>query len=213
VEPQRPSEPRRDYAHAARLPEENKVDVRRLLELPAARLELEIGPGRGGFLIDRLVATDDVGIVGFEVKRKWTAIVNERLARRGLGSRGRVFAEDAALALPRLVPDGVLAAVFFNFPDPWWKKRHQKRLVLRPTLLDEVARLLATQGDLFVQTDVEERALLYEMQIGAHGAFAPRGDAPSSARLAENPYGARSHRERRAMDDGIPVYRMRFARR
>ena len=69
------------------------------------------------------------------------------------------------------------------------------------------------EGELFVQTDVDERAELYETQIAAHGAFVPAGDAPGSARVVENPYGARSHRERRAIDDAIPVYRLRFLRR
>jgi tRNA (guanine-N7-)-methyltransferase len=108
--------------------------------------------------------------------------------------------------------------VYFHFPDPWWKKRHQKRLVVGAGVLDEVARLLRPGGELFVQTDVEERADLYETQILGHAAFQADGEgdgAPHvrpSARLAENPYGARSHRERRAIDDAIPVYRLRFRR-
>ena len=72
----------------------HRIDVRSLLA-PAARFELEIGPGRGGFILDRLAARPDVAIVGLEIRRKWASIVDERLARRGLASRGRVFAEDA----------------------------------------------------------------------------------------------------------------------
>ena len=139
--------------------------------------------------------------------------MNERLARSGLGPRGRVFAEDARLALPRLEPDGSVDAIFFHFPDPWWKKRHRKRLVLGPSLLDEVARLLRAEGELFVQTDVEDRAALYETEIGAHAAFAAAGDTSGSARLSENPYQGRSHRERRAIDDAIPIYRLRYLKK
>ena len=119
----------------------------------------------------------------------------------------------AGLILPRLTPDSGLDAIFLLFPDPWWKKRHQKRLVLGSAMLDEAARLLRPGGELFVQTDVEERAERYEVQMEAHAQFVPAGDTPGSARLAENPYEARSHRERRAIDDDIPIYRMRFARR
>ncbi len=206
------SDPRLRYARAPRLPEEGRVDVGRLLETLCPRLEIEIGPGRGGFMMDRLANREDVGMVGLEVKRKWVTIVNERLDRAGLGARGQVFAEDARLALPRLQPDATVAAFFLHFPDPWWKKRHRKRLVLGPSLLDEVARLLRPLGELFVQTDVEERAALYEAEIDAHAAFASAGDAPGSARLTENPYQARSHRERRAIDDAIPIYRLRYSR-
>jgi tRNA (guanine-N7-)-methyltransferase len=174
--------------------------------------ELEIGPGRGGFLFERAAAAPEAGLVGLEVRRKWASIVDERLARAGLAPRVRVFAEDAKLALPRLVPDGIFARAFLHFPDPWWKKRHEKRLVVGDVLLAELARLVASGGELFVQTDVEERAELYERQILGSPAFVPAGDAPGSARLAENPYGARSPREHRAIADGLPVHRLRFRR-
>jgi tRNA (guanine-N7-)-methyltransferase len=206
-------DPRLRYARAPRLPADDRIDVRRLLEARTERLEIEVGPGRGGFMMDRLSARHDVSLVGLEVKRKWVTIVNERLARAGLGPRGRVYAEDARLALPRLDPDGAIDAFFFLFPDPWWKKRHQKRLVVEPTLLDQVARLLRPQGELFLETDVEERATLYETEIDAHVAFTTAGDRPGSARVAENPYQGRSHRERRAIDDQIPIFRLRYLRK
>ena len=205
------TEERRRYAAAPRLPGEAKVRLEELLPARVSRLEIEVGPGRGGFLFERLAAQPDVGIVAFEVSRKWTTLVNDRLARLGLGERGRVFADDVRLALPRIEPSGHVAAVYFHFPDPWWKKRHQKRLVVGSASLDEVARLLRPGGELFVQTDVEERADLYETQILGHAAFEAHGEV--GARLRENPYGARSHRERRAIDDAIPVYRLRFRRR
>jgi len=194
------------------LPDGELVDVRTLLSDAPARLELEIGPGRGGFIVDRLAACADVGMVGLEVRRKWATIVDERLAKRSLSARGRVFAEDARFALPRLGPDGILSAVFLHFPDPWWKKRHEKRLVVNGALLDEVARLLRSGGELFLQTDVEERARRYEDEIGAHRLFEPSGDLPGTARLSENPYRAQSHRERRATTDAIPIYRLRYTR-
>jgi tRNA (guanine-N7-)-methyltransferase len=210
VESEFPVDPRQRYALAPRLPERGPVDVRTVLGRSCPRIEIEAGPGRGGFLLGRLAAREDVGLIGFEIKRKWTVIVNERLARHGYAERGRVFAEDVRLAFPRLGPDGAVAAMFFHFPDPWWKKRHQKRLVIGTDVLEQAARLLGSGGELFIQTDVEERAIAYETQVTAHAAFAPRGDAPGSARLAENPYGARSHREVRALADAIPIYRLRF---
>ena len=205
-------EARQRYARAPRLPETGPIDVRTVLGGPFSRIEVEVGPGRGGFLLGRLTARDDVVLLGFEIKRKWAVIVNERLERSGLASRGRVFAEDIRHVLPRLGPDGSVDAMFVHFPDPWWKKRHQKRLVLGTDVLDQTARLLRQEGELFIQTDVEERAHLYETHVSGHPAFQARGDAPKTARVAENPYGARSHRERRAIEDRIPIFRLRFAR-
>jgi tRNA (guanine-N7-)-methyltransferase len=72
--------------------------------------------------------------------------------------------------------------------------------------------LLPPGGELFVQTDVEERAALYEEQIRSCPLLLPAGDEEGGASLRENPYGARSPREHRAIADGLPVHRMRFRR-
>ena len=77
-------------------------------------------------------------------------------------------------------------------------------------LLKQIVRLLEPGGALYVQTDVEERAALYREQVGAVSALAPFGDAPGDPTMIENPYGARSPREHRAIADGLPVYRMRW---
>ncbi len=201
------------YADAPRLPAEREVlDLREIVS--GAWFELEIGPGpKAGFLSERAVAAPDAALVGLEIRRKWAAVGDARLAKEGHAVRARVFCEDARLALPRLGPDASVARVFLHFPDPWWKKKHNKRLVMGDIFLNEVARLLAAKGELYVQTDVEERGALYENVVTSHGAFAPAGDAPDSPRLAENPYGARSPREHRAIADGLPVYRMRWLRR
>jgi tRNA (guanine-N7-)-methyltransferase len=199
------------YANAPRLPEGETVDVRDLVR--GAWIEIEIGPGRGGFVLERAEAAPEAGIVGLEVRRKWAQIVDERLHKRGVASRARVFAEDAKDALKRMRPDASVRRVFLHFPDPWWKKRHQKRLVMGDSLLDEVARLLEPGGEIFVQTDVEERADQYESLLRGDARFLPFGDAAESPRLAENPYDARSPREKRAIADGLPIHRMRFRKK
>lgn len=200
----------RPYEDAPRLTEQPRVDVRSLAQ--GEWVELEVGPGRGWFLVERAEVEPRAALVGLEVRRKWAAVVDERLAARGLGARARVFAEDASLALPRLMPDGSLRRVFVHFPNPWWKKRHEKRLLVRDWFVDQVARLLEPDGELFVQTDVEERALSYETLVSLDARFVSAGDSPASPRIADNPYGARSPRERRAMKDGLPVHRMRWRR-
>lgn len=178
-----------------------------------AWVELEIGPGpKAGFLVERAMAAPEAALVGLEIRRKWAAVGDARLAKLCHAARARVFCEDARLALPRLGPDRSVRRVFLHFPDPWWKKRHHKRLVMGDLFLYEVARLLEPGGELYIQTDVEERAEQYEGRVGLDARFEPAGDVAGSARLAENPYGARSPREHRAVEDGLPVHRMRWRR-
>jgi tRNA (guanine-N7-)-methyltransferase len=200
------------YEDAPRLPAGDHVDLRAVVA--GAELELEIGPGpKAGFLCERAVSAPGSGLVGLEIRKKWAAVGDARLAKQGEATRARVFCEDARLALPRLGPDASVARAFLHFPDPWWKKRHTKRLVMGDIFLAEVARLLVPNGELYVQTDVEERAEQYERVVSAHEAFEPAGDVAGSPRVAENPYGARSPREHRAIADGLPVTRMMWRRR
>jgi tRNA (guanine-N7-)-methyltransferase len=197
------------YAHAPRLPEGESTDPRLLVGAVADAIELEIGPGRGGFMFERLDADPSVRILGLEIRRKWATLVDERLRAKGLGERARVLAEDAKSALPRF-PEGCARAVFVHFPDPWWKKRHHKRLVVTPELLAQVCRVLRSGGELFIQTDVSERAQAYAELLAAEPRLHPIGAAPPF--VEENPFGARSPREHRAIADGLPIYRLHFRR-
>lgn len=197
------------YALAARLPEGDALEPAALLGGGAGPIEIDIGPGRGGFLFERLAASPDVRLIGFEVRLKWAFLVDERLRSHGLAARARVFAEDAGFALPRLAP-ATVRAVFIHFPDPWWKRRHRKRKVTNRDLLSEIARVVAPGGEFFYQTDVLERADEVEAMVSGLPEWSPWG---SSARVQENPYGAMSPRERRAVADGLPIARLRYRRR
>jgi len=201
------------YEHAPRLPAEGPIEIASLTRQTEGDLEIEIGPGRGRFLFDRVDERPEARIVGLEIRWKWATLVDERLTKLGHGERARVYAEDARYILPRLQPDGSVAAFFVHFPDPWWKSRQRKRLVVGSPLLDQMARLLRPGGMLFVQTDVIDRGEAYETLADAHAAFEKDGDQAGSARLAVSPWTARGNRERRAEEDGIPVVRLRYRRR
>lgn len=200
------------YANPPRLaPDEGDVDLDVFLGADGP-LELVIGPGRGAFVVERSDEAPEARILGMEIRRKWAQRVDERLERLGKHPRVRVVCEDAKLALPRIVPDGLLARVFIHFPDPWWKKRHQKRLVVVDPLIAQLVRLLADDAELFLQTDVPERADDYRARLDGFSELVPDGDVADSPVIETNPYRARSNRERRADQDGLPVYRMRYRR-
>ncbi len=204
------------YLDCPRVPLEGMIDPGELflLKTPAegslsaleSPVELEIGPGRGWFSVERVEMVPDTRIIGLEIRRKWATIVDERLKKRGLADRGRVFAEDAREVLPRF-RENSLQRVYIHFPDPWWKKRHAKRLVVTTELLDTLTRLLVPGGELFIQTDVFERAEQYQAVVDGHDAFQPIEGGP---RVDDHPFVARSPRERKAIDYELPVVRLRY---
>ena len=171
-------------------------------------VEIEIGPGRGSFLIQRASNNPDIAIIGFEIRLKLAKLVDDKLSTLGLHDRARVFAADARSVLPRLTPDERVSAFYLHFPDPWWKKRHQKRAVISPSLIGEIIRLLVPHGIVFVQTDVPERSDQFESLLSASTSLAPFGDVPGSPRLSQTPWREKSNREIRVIEAGIEPTRL-----
>lgn len=204
AEKQRP----KSYAHAPKLPE-GQVALTDLVKGDGP-LMVEIGPGRGRFALELCAHNQDLRLVAFEIRKKLAFQLDERLTKKGYGARARCFAEDAREVLPRLGPDGSVDSVAIHFPDPWWKKRHAKRMVVGDGLVNEIARLVKPGGLVLVQTDVSDRAEAYYPRFAEHAAF----ESVGSPYVEESPFvPARSNREAIAIIDGLPVYRMVFRRK
>ncbi len=190
--------PIRYATFARRAPEGDTIDLNAILP-GDGEIEIEVGFGLGRFLFERAAARPDLRIIGIEVKAKLGHHVEERRQKLGIANAVAFYA-DAREFLPKARPDHSVSRVYLLFPDPWWKKRHAKRRVLDEAFLREVRRLLKEGGTLFVETDVEERA--EEMRASLREAGYRIED------LDANPFGARSNREARADEDGLPVWRI-----
>ncbi len=167
-------------------------------------LELDIGFGRALSLFERATAAPESRIVGIEVKTKLAYKAAERLEKRGI-EKVKILCGDAREILKRAEPSRSVERVALHFPDPWWKKRHDKRRVIGEALLGELARLMKPGGALFIQTDVEHRAEQYRAELrDTHGFTLASG----GGYVEVNPFGARSNREKRALEDGLPVWRI-----
>lgn len=172
-------------------------------------IELDIGFGRGLSLFERASCAPESRIIGIEVKTKLAYVTKERLEKRGVRNVA-ILCGDAREILKRAEPSRSVDRVSLHFPDPWWKKRHDKRRVIGDALLTELTRLMKPGAELFIQTDVEHRASEYVAALRARGELEL---ASEGGYVAENPFGARSNREKRAIEDGLPVWRILAVRR
>ena len=120
-----------------------------------------------------------------------------------------VFA-NMSVDMGRLFADRSVRRFFLNFPDPWFKSRQHKRRVIGPGLFADVARALAPDGELFVQTDIFALALDAMAALEASPAFVNVDGAWTFAR--GNPYGAKSRRERQCETDGSHIWRLLYRR-
>lgn len=129
------------------------ADLPRLLPLLALapRVELEVGSGGGTFLAAYGVAHRDTLVIGTEIKLERCRKAARKLDRAG-ADNGVIVRARAEEVLARLAP-GSLAAVHVYFPDPWPKRRHRRRRLLRKGVVDDLARLLRPGGCLYLVTD------------------------------------------------------------
>jgi tRNA (guanine-N7-)-methyltransferase len=118
----------------------------------AARLVLEIGFGRGEFLLDLAESSPESAFVGVEYSFKRTLKLARRLARTGLRNLRLVCATGEAV-LRDALGDATVDTVWVNFPDPWPKKRHARRRLVQPELAALVGRRLVPGGVWNVATD------------------------------------------------------------
>jgi len=197
------SDRRRLYREGAPRAPEGEFSLGSLVE-GSGPIELDIGFGRGLSLFERAEAAPGSRIIGIEVKTKLAYQVDERLRKRQVQNVS-VLCGDAREILKRAQPSRTVRRVSLHFPDPWWKKRHDKRRVIGEALLTELLRLMEPGGELFIQTDVEHRAEQYLAQIRERPAFKIISE---TGYVDENPFDARSNRERRAIADGLPVWRI-----
>lgn len=122
---------------------------------PRTPLEVEIGSGKGTFLIAEGGARPDTLFLGVERARRYWLYAADRLRRREQGNV-RLLHADALEALAALSPD-TAAALHVYFPDPWPKRRHRhRRLLLHPSFLTEAERVMRPGAALRVVTDDRE---------------------------------------------------------
>jgi tRNA (guanine-N7-)-methyltransferase len=118
-------------------------------------VEIEVGFGKGGWLIDAAQARPDHNFLGIEVVRALQLYVATRAAKRQLVNV-RLACIDARHFLAQRVPPRSVTAIHVYFPDPWWKKRHKKRRVFTPEFAAAAEQALVLGGKLLIGTDVEE---------------------------------------------------------
>ncbi len=115
-------------------------------------VELEIGCGKGTFLLDQAVARPDVNFFGIEWARWYWRYASDRLRRHNCLNARMVRAE-ANFFLTEFLADASVSVLHIYFPDPWPKKRHNKRRLIQPKFMPLVLRILAPNGRLQVVTD------------------------------------------------------------
>ena len=177
-----------------------RLDLARLFG-NANPVVLEIGSGKGRFLIASATEQPEVNFIGIEKSLHYHRVIAERVGKRGLGNV-RLINYDAFAVLRDMIPDASLAEIHIYFPDPWPRKREQKRRIIRAEALAEMRRTLVAGGSGIYVTDHRQYFELAAPLIA--GFFRAETRIPGP----EDP--PRTNYEAKYRAEGRGIYEVRF---
>jgi tRNA (guanine-N7-)-methyltransferase len=172
-------------------------------------VEIEVGFGKGLFLVNAAEARPQVSFLGVEIERKYQLHAATRLARHGLGNV-RLACTDARAFFRDHLPAGAVQAVHVYFPDPWWKKRHHKRRLFTEEFAGQCARVLREGGRLYLASDVEDYFAVITDLTETQGGFVQL--PPPEAKVAVHDLDYLTHFERKYRQEGRPIWRAAYER-
>ena len=145
-----------------------------LLFRRAAPLEIEIGAGRGDFIIGRAAAMPAWNFLAVELSAPLVQLLAARAAHAELQNL-RIARADARTLVNLFLPGGSVSAYHVYFPDPWPKARHAKHRLFTPWFVANLKRTMTAGALLYIATDVPEYAELIFSMASAQG-LRPTGD-------------------------------------
>jgi tRNA (guanine-N7-)-methyltransferase len=184
-----------------------------LFDDPSRPIHLDIGSARGQFLLGLAAVQPHWNHLGVEIRRPLVAAAQRDRDSREMHNLHFLFcnANVSVQGWMEALPPDRLQRVSIQFPDPWFKKRHQKRRVLQPSLLLAIAAALQPGRELFMQSDVLELIEPMVALTELSGCFdRPEGDARPWR--GPNPLPVPTERERYVLEQSLPVYRVLFRR-
>ncbi|MBX3405389.1 MAG: hypothetical protein KF869_01390 [Phycisphaeraceae bacterium] len=141
-------------------PRAGHVDIRAWFPQPDHPLEIEIGSGKGTFLVQQGALRPETNYLGIEYAREFYLYAADRIRRRVEAAGGltnvRMLNTDAFEFLCWRVPDACARVIHLYFADPWPKTRHHKRRMVRDEFLRQCRRVLEPGGELRIVTDHAE---------------------------------------------------------
>ena len=185
-------------------------DPRRWFPAPNRRFELEIGSGKGTFLLQQAELEPETNFLGIEWAGEFWAYAADRIRRRGMPNV-KLLHGDATEFIRTRVPDGIVSVIHLYFSDPWPKTRHHKRRVIQDHTLRDFHRILAPRGELRIVTDHDA---LWTWDV----EHAERASALFERREFEKPASARegevvgTNFERKFRREGRPFHAMTLVR-
>ena len=132
---------------------------------------VEIGPGRGEFLLVIAPSNPRQNYFAIERSRSHAQTIQEKLEARNI-TNARILHADATCVL-EMLPDACVVAFYVQFPDPWWKRRHEQRRLWTRRFVAAIRRTLVPGGIVELVTDVVDTFALAQRRLDEDACLEP----------------------------------------
>ncbi len=188
-------------------------DKATIFENPQHPIHLDIGSARGNFLIELASKYPMWNFLGLEIREPLVISAEERRTQLGLTNLSFLFC-NVNVSLDKWLLNldrNQLQRVSIQFPDPWFKRKHFKRRVLQPCLLNSLASSLGERGEIFIQSDILE-VIESMIEVIDSSCYFDRKFLNGLKWLNKNPYETYTEREIYALERDLPIYRAIYSR-
>lgn len=132
--------------------------LNQVFENPKLPLHLDIGCASGDFLFELSLKNKNWNYIGIEIREKLVLNANLKMKSRenknlyfSFGNANNIFNQSNNKSIINFI-----TSISFNFPDPWFKKKHHKRRVIQPELINLLSNSMKKGSLIFIKTDVRE---------------------------------------------------------
>ena len=175
---------------------------------PKLKLHLDIGCAAGEFLFDLALVNTSWNYLGIEIREKLVKTAKLKVREREIKNLYFVFG-NANNILNDLNSKFIienLKSISFNFPDPWFKKRHHKRRVVQPEFINILSNSLQKGALIFVKTDVKDLFDYMDWTISSNSNFKTIHKKDFSVVESFNPNKLQTNREKYVIDNQLNIF-------
>ena len=182
--------------------------LNQVFENPKLPLHLDIGCASGDFLFELSLKNKNWNYIGIEIREKLVLNANLKMKSRenknlyfSFGNANNIFNQSNNKSIINFI-----TSISFNFPDPWFKKKHHKRRVIQPKLINLLSNSMKRGSLIFIKTDV--RDLFDHMELTISESIKFKKIPYQDVRFYEsfNPNKIQTNRERYVLTSQLKVY-------
>jgi tRNA (guanine-N7-)-methyltransferase len=175
---------------------------------PKLNFHLDIGSAAGEFLLDLALVNKSWNYLGIEIREKLVKNAQLKVLKREIKNLYFIFG-NANNILDDVQNEFIiknLKSISFNFPDPWFKKRHYKRRVIQPEFINMLSNSLQKGTLIFIKTDVKDLFDYMDCTISSDLHFKTINSKEFNYSKSFNPIKVKTNREKYVIVNQLDIY-------